>query len=171
MMVASVSRALRVVIAGLLSLWLLQAGVGQAAGRAIIAGDARALSGDAIDIGGSRLLLFDVAAPRVDLICREWRGSRQVSYPCGAYALAFMASLVAGHPARCVPRGPTAEGKTATCFVDGRDLAEALIDSGWGVSCGAESRYALREEVARAARRGLWSGTFDEKAACRARNR
>lgn len=165
--------ASRVVIVGFLSLWPLRAGLGQetVTGQAIIAGDARALSGDTIDIGGHRLVLFDVVAPRADLLCREWRGARQADYPCGAYALAFMASLVAGHPARCVPRGPAAESETATCFVDGRDLAEALIDGGWGVSCGAESRYALREEAARAARRGLWSGTFDEKAACRGRNR
>ena len=46
----------------------------------------------------------------------------------------------------------------ARCTVDGFDLGQTVVAAGWAVSDGV---YFLDEAAARAAGRGIWSGTFE----------
>lgn len=109
---------------------------------------------------GTRVRLYAVAAPRVDQICKEWRGGQPVDYACGQHAKAFLQSLVAGRDPFCVRE--QAAG-SASCYVDGRDLGLELVAAGWAVAQRAESeRYVYAQERAREQGRGLWRGQFDD---------
>jgi hypothetical protein len=44
-----------------------------------------------------------------------------------------------------------------TCEAGGKTLNSAMVESGWAVSYG---NYGAEERAAKAARRGIWSGTF-----------
>ena len=55
------------------------------------------------------------------------------------------------------------------CIADGTDLGEAMVRSGHALDYARHSRgrYAQAEREARAARRGLWAGSFQTPAAWR----
>lgn len=109
---------------------------------------------------GSRVRLYAVAAPRVDQICKEWRGGQPVDYACGQHARAFLQSLVAGRDPFCVRE--QAAG-SASCYVDGRDIGLEMVAAGWAVARREESeRYVYAQERAREQGRGLWRGQFDD---------
>ena len=132
--------------------------LGVGAARADIAGAARVIDGGALELAGKRILLYGLEAPPAEQSCREWSQQGQREFRCGALARAFLQSLVAGREVFCVEEGPAKEGRlVATCFADGRDLAGAMVSSGWAV--GASSRYANLQQTAQQARSGLWAGS------------
>src|SRR5262249_19636035 len=57
----------------------------------------------------------------------------------------------------------------ATCTVGGRDMAEAMVRAGWALDVARYSggRYAAAEAEARAAKRGIWEGSFAAPASWR----
>ncbi len=59
----------------------------------------------------------------------------------------------------------------ATCLADERDLGEAMVRAGQARDYVRHSRgrYAAAEREARAAKRGLWAGQFEEPEAWRRR--
>ena len=64
----------------------------------------------------------------------------------------------------CTPRGEDRYGRLlATCSTGAvADLGAALVRDGYAVNYGRyTSDYAAAESEARAARRGVWQGTFD----------
>lgn len=129
--------------------------------RADVSGQARAVDGATLEIGGRTVALYGVQAPPPGEICREWVPQGQREFRCGALARAFLQSLVASDPVFCVFEGAARSGRTpATCFVAGRDVALALVEAGWAVASQATSaRYVNAEQVARLARSGLWAGS------------
>jgi endonuclease YncB( thermonuclease family) len=129
-----------------------------------IEGPAAALDARTLVVGGERLRLHGVDAPDRDQTCGEWIQTRMQDYRCGEAAFAFAASLVAGRTVFCVERArDEAGGLLAICFVEGRDVARALVAAGWAVADVARSaRYAGDQEAAKAVRYGLWAGTFVE---------
>ncbi len=51
---------------------------------------------------------------------------------------------------------------TAVCTADGMDLNAAMVDSGFAVAYRQHSlAYVPNEERAKAAKKGLWAGTFE----------
>lgn len=134
-----------------------------AVGQELISGRARAVDGGTLVIGKVTIALSGVAAPGLRHSCREWIGRHQRAYPCGLHAKAFLASMLAGHPASCVitprRRGSALRGR---CYANGTDLGEALVGAGWAIAAGRRSKqYLSVQETARAAQRGMWAGTFD----------
>lgn len=123
------------------------------------------IDGNTLVLGGTRMTLFDARAPGADEECTEIRAGGPASYPCGSYAMVMLMSLVGTSQLYCVD-GDGAEETDRTCFADGHDLAESMVRRGWAVQCGATSRYVRAEAEARAARRGLWGGTFDIAGRC-----
>jgi len=63
------------------------------------------------------------------------------------------------------------ERDVATCTANGRDLGDAMVRTGHAVDYARHSngRYAEAERQARAAKRGIWAGTFEEPEAWRRR--
>ncbi|MGY6647051.1 MAG: thermonuclease family protein [Salinarimonas sp.] len=127
-------------------------------GSEAVLGHATALRGDVVAVAGTSYRLAGIAAPPPEMFCRR----DDVDYRCGAAARDALAALIDDDPVRCVP-GDTRRGgiTVARCFVDGRDLAGAMVLAGHALSGEA---YRNEEVEARAEKRGMWSGSFDENA-------
>jgi endonuclease YncB( thermonuclease family) len=66
--------------------------------------------------------------------------------------------VLRGAAVTCAPSGRDAYGRTlAACSIDGRDLGAEIVSTGWAV---ADFDYAGEQLAARAAARGIWSGSF-----------
>jgi endonuclease YncB( thermonuclease family) len=129
-----------------------------------ISGRASVVDGGHLKIGGKTYALYGIDAPALDGKCAEWQGIKQVSYACGQHAKAFLASIAAARDFVCV----TAEGHEGqiTCYADGRDVADSMVQAGWAVACDYASRYVQQATAARTARVGLWAGNFNTMGKC-----
>jgi endonuclease YncB( thermonuclease family) len=124
-----------------------------------IAGRARAVDGDSLDIAGRRIRLFGIDAPEYRQDCRDSRGA---VYACGEEARRALAVAIGGRGVTCTPVGSSHDRTVARCEVDGRDLSEAMVRGGHALELRRFSggRYSDAEREAREARRGLWQGDF-----------
>ena len=121
-------------------------------------GRATVIDGDTLDVAGVRVRLWGIDAPESRQTCL-WA---EVTYPCGQLATQHLRALVGGQEVTCAPRTRDRYGRTvALCRVEALDLGAAMVRDGWAL---AFVRYAADylglEGEARAARRGLWQGTF-----------
>jgi endonuclease YncB( thermonuclease family) len=132
-------------------------------------GNAEVLDGDTLRMGGTRIRLFGIDAPEHDQTCTR-NGTR---WPCGTEATDRLRRLVAGKNVRCVPVGKDDYGRTlARCDTIGVDLNLVMVESGYAIAFRKYSDdYAAAEGRARESARGLWSGTFEQPGAFRARRR
>ena len=115
---------------------------------------ARTIDGDSLEIGDERIRLRGIDAPELDQHCRH--GGRD--YPCGREARRHLARLIGAGKVLC--RGAERDRFArllATCRVDGIDLNRRMVRDGWALAYGD---YDAEEAAARAARRGLWRGSF-----------
>ena len=96
-----------------------------------ITGPARVIDGDTLEIEGQRIRLHGIDAPETDQPCRlngeRWR--------CGQDAADALAEKIGRQPVTCheLDRGPYGRS-VATCTVDGEDIGEWLVSSGWAVA-------------------------------------
>jgi endonuclease YncB( thermonuclease family) len=135
-----------------------------------VSGRARAVDGDSLDIGSERMRLFGIDAPELHQFCRDGAGD---DYACGRAAAQALADLVRGRAVTCTPLDHDRyERDVVRCSVDGRDIGEAMVRSGHAVELARFSRgaYTAAEREARAARRGLWAGSFEDPADWRRRH-
>lgn len=129
-----------------------------------VRGRARLVDGDSLYVGGAEVRLIGIDAPEGRQECqREGR-----SWPCGREAEATLARLIGGVEIVCAIESRDKHGRMlAVCGAGGRDLNRAMVESGMAVAYG---RYRAEETAAHAARRGLWSGTFERPRDWRDRN-
>lgn len=147
-----------VTIVRLVALAALCAGLAPSARAAEdVVGPARAIDGDSLEIGGRQFNLYGIGAPELEQTC-EAAGH---TVRCGAIALATLTDLVAGVTVTCKPQWKEPEGgEAAFCYVDGLDLSEAMVDSGWAFAARRYCHhYNPTEEAAKADKRGVWAGT------------
>jgi endonuclease YncB( thermonuclease family) len=154
---------------GAVALFALILGGSQALADEYVAGRATVIDGQHVTIAGKTVSLYGIEAPGPDAKCFEWRGTAQISYPCGQHAKAFLASMAAARDFVCVSAEGGASGQV-TCYSDGQDVAQALVESGWAVACGYASRYVPGGTAARTARVGLWAGNFTAVGQCASGN-
>src|SRR5688572_2238439 len=121
-------------------------------------GIARALDGDSIQVGDRQVRLFGIDAPEYDQAC-ERAGQR---WNCGAEAAKRLSELVTGREIVCRPIETDEYGRAVSrCTVFGKDVNAAMVESGLATAYRHYSAdYVPAEKRARAARRGIWSGTF-----------
>jgi endonuclease YncB( thermonuclease family) len=136
---------------------------------------ARAIDGDTLSIpvdGRERIVRLDgIDAPEFRQTCARADGSQ---WPCGAEAYAALAALVLEPGLDCGVRAEdgyqrgVARCRSATT----PDLGAVLVIRGLAIASGRGEfpPYALEEDRARAARRGLWQGEFVRPAEWRAAN-
>ena len=109
------------------------------------AGRARVTDGDTLRVGGVPVRLKGLAAPEV---AHGGDGGE----PGGSEAKAFMVKLVEGQTVVCdLTRERTHGGRVSWCYLDGQDVAEALIRAGLARDCPRFSggrRYAAAERPA-----------------------
>ena len=129
-------------------------------GREIV-GAVRVGDGDSIDIGETRIRFHGIDAVELAQRCRDGAGQ---DFACGEDAKRALEELVRGKAVRCDERyGVDQYGRiAAVCTADGLDLNAAMVDTGYAVAFRQHSlAYVPNEERAKAAKKGLWAGSFE----------
>ena len=126
-----------------------------AAGERLV-GRARVTDGDTLKVGGVAVRLKGLAAPEV-------AHGGDLGEPGGIEAKAFMVDLVEGQTEICDLTQERTHGRcVGWCYLDGQDVAEALVSAGLARDCprfsggqyaAAETAEARDPLVARASRR------------------
>lgn len=131
-----------------------------AASSKTLAGRARVIDGDTIEIHGQHIRLLDVDAPESKQTCTyddgtEWR--------CGQQAALKLADWIDGRHVTCRSEKLDQFGRhLANCSVGGDNLSQWLAINGWAVpfrTCGCEAVRAA-SWGAELNERGIWSGSF-----------
>jgi endonuclease YncB( thermonuclease family) len=120
-------------------------------------GRASVVDGDTIEIHGERVRLYGIDAPESAQRCL----SGSLPYRCGLRAALALSDMTSRRHIDCECRGRDRYRRhLAVCRVSGLDLAAWLVREGYAVAMRRYSmRYVLEEEAA--ARKGLWSGSFE----------
>jgi endonuclease YncB( thermonuclease family) len=133
-----------------------------------IVGQARVIDGDTIAIGTVHVRLEGIDAPETDQKCKD--GQRR-DYLCGIAASKALRSLIGKGDVSCQPTGKDRYGRVlGVCSnANGADMNAELVRTGLAV---AFRRYSMRytnvENGAKAAKVGLWAGTFEHPGCFRA---
>jgi endonuclease YncB( thermonuclease family) len=124
-----------------------------------IIGRATVIDGDTIDIRGTRFRLHGVDAPESSQTCQDAAGS---SYRCGQKAALALADRIGAANVSCEEKDKDRYGRiVAVCRVKGEDLNAWLVGQGLALAYRQYGKdYVGQEDGARAAKRGLWAGTF-----------
>lgn len=124
-----------------------------------ITGSAFVIDGDTLTIAGVRIRLLDIDAPELDQTCLDSRGR---DWPCGRQASGELRALLRGRDLTCQPQSRDKYGRTlAICTLpDKTDINAWMVTQGWAVSYDYANTYGLQQDDAKAAKRGIWSGSF-----------
>lgn len=142
-----------------LALFLLLFG-SVAASAAPVSGIGRAIDGDSLTVGTTEIRLHGIDAPELTQTCQ--RDGRP--WECGSDAAYQLSKLVGGKLVNCTPMGGDTFGRTlARCKVGDTDLNRTMVAMGYALAYRRYSMdYVSAEESAKLARRGIWSGTFEQ---------
>lgn len=118
-------------------------------GTAVIA------DGDSITLGATRIRLRGIDAPEYAQTCQK----DGIDYACGKRAREALAAMTAGRAVSCTGSQHDRYGRLlGNCMAGGVDLNRAQVQAGWAVAYGA---FESEETAARAAKVGIWAGTFE----------
>ncbi|MEO5758945.1 MAG: thermonuclease family protein [Mesorhizobium sp.] len=121
----------------------------KAEGRAVIN------DGDSITLGTERIRMRGIDAPEYSQSCRK----DGADYLCGQFSRQALVRLIDGKPVSCTGWQHDRYGRLlGDCSADGKDLNRAQVEAGWAVAYGD---FETEEVAARAAKAGIWAGTFE----------
>ena len=127
-----------------------------------IIGRASVVDGDTIEIQGQRIRFDGIDAPEARQQCQDATGQ---PYRCGRVsAEALDAFLAKSRPTACTVTGKSWERFVAVCRrADVTDVNRWMVANGDAIDWPKYSRgrYAPEQRQAKAARRGIWAGTFE----------
>lgn len=135
-----------------------------AQGQIEVAGIARVIDGDTVEIAGTRIRLEGIDAPEKAQTCgRGLLGIVARTWPCGLAAIRRLEALTEGQSVTCRGHETDKYGRLiATCLKDGVDLNAVLVREGLAWAFTKYSRtYLAIEGEARSARAGVWQGDSD----------
>lgn len=119
-----------------------------------VEGTARLIDGDSFRLGNAEVRLMGLDAPEGRQTCT--RGG--ATWSCGEEARRELARLIGRDRVACkVVDRDQHERLLAYCTAANRDLNKRMVESGYALSYGG---YIREEGLAKAAKRGLWSGEF-----------
>jgi len=161
-------------VVGLLAVYFLSGGFGArdkpAGPDRGLAGPARVVDGDTLELRGEKLRLQGIDAPELAQTC-EAKGQ---PVACGKLAAEHLDDLIGARTLSCAVKGRDRYGRgLARCEASGRDVAEAMARDNWAVADRrySKGRYEHAEAAARESRRGVWAMRFEDPAKWRARHR
>ncbi|MGD9803627.1 MAG: thermonuclease family protein [Hyphomicrobiaceae bacterium] len=126
--------------------------------HATLIGEAHAIDGDTLLVGGVRVRLEGIDAPEIDQLCTDARGQQ---WRCGAEAHRVLAGLVLHQSVHCEERGLDKYHRLlGQCRVGTRDINAELVRRGlaWAF-VRYSSTYVATEAEAKRGRIGIWSGS------------
>jgi endonuclease YncB( thermonuclease family) len=132
--------------------------VGNAQAASTISGQAIVTDGDTIKINNANIRIHGIDAPESKQTCKRMVETIR----CGALATDAMKELVSGHTVTCEQTDTDRYSRVvAICRVNGIDIGQRLVQTGWAVAYRRYStRYATDEDAARAGKLGMWQGEF-----------
>jgi endonuclease YncB( thermonuclease family) len=132
-------------------------------------GNAKVIDGDSLRVGDAEIRLNGIDAPEYRQTCKDNSGEQ---YSCGKRAADVLRRLVKGQQVSCRSLEADRYGRAVSeCKAGTTDLNREMVRLGWAVAYRRHSaNYAGAEREAKAERRGIWAGSFEEPEAWRARN-
>lgn len=125
-----------------------------------VAGLARVIDGDTLDIDGTRIRMFGIDAPEGRQTCRRDRSD----WACGEASTDALMGAVHPWEVRCEARDTDRYGRVvAECWTGDRNLNAWMVAQGYAVAYrqyGGDI-YDAEEQAAKDAKRGVWSSRFD----------
>ncbi|KAI3431562.1 hypothetical protein D9Q98_004611 [Chlorella vulgaris] len=150
--------------AGCLATLLLVA-PGPASAKELIQGVPRVVDGDTLDFSGTRVRLFGIDAPETKQSCTAAKGG---DYLCGERAKQALSAKIGKSNVQCEQKNRDKYGRVVgICSLaqsggQREDLNAWMVQEGQAVAYRQFSKaYVPMEEQAQAAKRGIWSGTFE----------
>ena len=124
-----------------------------------ITGRASVTDGDTVVIRNVRIRLYGIDAPESAQLCQDGVGK---DYRCGQQAALALADRIGEAPVACEPKDTDRYGRTvAVCRKGDEDLNAWMVAQGHAIAYRRYSTdYVAQEGQARAAKRGVWAGTF-----------
>jgi len=118
------------------------------------------VDGDSLRRGETDIRLHGIDAPEYRQVCSDRAGH---DYACGKEAAAALRTLMRSGIVACASFETDRYGRAvASCKAGDLDINGEMVRLGWAVAYRRHSIAYLGEEAeARAARRGMWQGRFD----------
>jgi endonuclease YncB( thermonuclease family) len=122
-------------------------------------GRASVIDGDTLEIRGTRIRLHGVDAPESGQSCLSRNGK---NYRCGQHAALALSDKIGTSNVSCEQKDIDRYKRiVAVCTVRGEDINAWLVQQGYALAYRQYGTdYISEEEKARAAKRGLWAGSF-----------
>ena len=126
-----------------------------------ITGRPSVTDGDTLVIRDTRIRLHGIDAPESAQTCQDAAGK---DYRCGQAAALALADRIGEGNVTCEPRDTDRYGRTvAVCRKGSEDLNGWLVRQGHAIAYRRYSQdYVAAEGEAKAAKRGIWAGTFQD---------
>jgi endonuclease YncB( thermonuclease family) len=113
------------------------------------------IDGDTLVLNGTKIRLEGIDAPEMRQTCV----ALGKTYQCGAEARANLRNLIGKATLSCSGSRLDKYGRfLGVCTALTKDINREMVAGGWAVSYGS---YLSDEMAAKAAKRGIWRGTFD----------
>jgi endonuclease YncB( thermonuclease family) len=146
-----------VMLAGLLGVYAYKRWVAEPLAPHV--GTAWVADGDTLEISGVRIRLGGIDAPELDQSCTDDKGQ---TWSCGRAATQELRTLIRGRDLKCEHKGKDQFQRVlAVCFLsDGSDVNAWMVRQGWALAFSYGGTYQSEQDEARAAKRGIWAGTF-----------
>lgn len=124
-----------------------------------LTGTASVIDGDTLEVRGTRIRLHGIDAPESAQLCQDGTGK---DWRCGQKAALALSDRIGRRPVTCEQKDKDRYGRVvAACFVGGENLNAWMAANGWAMAYRQYSKdYVGAEATARAARAGIWAGTF-----------